>query len=96
MAVINNKDILNRMLGEIERFEKDERTFYGYVENLWALYERLSEEKRTDEFVIQFHKYWDYLEEIRAIGESVEYSKVIRLEINIGLRIFLEDELTET
>ena len=85
-----NKQHVEMMLLKIAEYTERKISFNNFVENLWALYELIDENDKDENFINSFHKYWDYLEEIRAVNKTNEYKEIIDNQIIVKLREFLK------
>lgn len=88
-----NKKHLNMMLKQIEIYQMNELNLHSLLEKLWALYELIDDIEKTEELKNGFHKYWDFLEEIRAVNKINEYRNKIDSAIIPQFKNFLQSYL---
>ena len=84
-----NKKYLQRMVMQIEQHQAGSISLQKMHDNVWALFELIDESDRSEEFCRNFHHYWDYVEEIVAIGKSSDYLDEIEGVIIPGLKKML-------
>lgn len=70
------KDGIRQMISNISAYEKGTITICRLKDNLWGIYEFI-EGWNDNNFSDVFHKYWDFIEEVYAIGEEIEYKDKI-------------------
>lgn len=88
--VDENKKHLGMMIKQIELYQKNELAIHFLLEKIWALYELIDDMEKTEEFKKDFHKYWDFLEEIRAVNKINDYRNKIEIDIIPQFKNFLQ------
>jgi hypothetical protein len=69
-----------RILENIFLYKSNKKDLQLLLNNTFSLYELIEGYENT-KFSESFHKYWDFLEEINAIGETDQYQEKIDNEI---------------
>lgn len=82
---------LNTMIKRIDYFATGKLLFRYLVSDLWGLFELIDPDREDDNFVSQFHKYWDFLEEINATNDYEAYRDTVENQILKGLRSYIVD-----
>lgn len=76
-----DKTNLAQMLGSIQKYSTGEAGIQRALNLLDGYYQGLSDDLKNGRFQEDFHKYWDWLEEINALNCEAEFQNVITNEI---------------
>ncbi|MEM5948987.1 hypothetical protein WKV44_10610 [Spirochaetia bacterium 38H-sp] len=89
---------ISKMIELIDSYRRGAISLIDMHYNIEALFELIEDIDKSDSFKIIFHKYWDHIEEIIAIGQVDEYLDIINNKILLNFKrelnsIIIDDEL---